>query len=200
MEPILAATMYADRRRQFKERLGWAVSVDSQGYERDEYDSENPLYIILADQHGHHAGSMRLLPTTGPTMINDHFLEALHNREVRSSQIWECTRFCVGLGQDYSVTSALLYVCARVAQQANLEKIVAIFDPKMIKVYKRKGVEPEVIGIHEYPSGQVVAGYWAFNSQKCAALQSASKLEHLHLELTLANMKLPWVKHALSSA
>ena len=44
--PELAATMFHDRADQFKTRLGWDVSVNAQGHERDEYDDLNPLYVI----------------------------------------------------------------------------------------------------------------------------------------------------------
>ena len=41
--------------------------------EIDQYDLLNPLYLILKDENGKHLGSCRALPTTGPTMIADHF-------------------------------------------------------------------------------------------------------------------------------
>ena len=49
--PLLRDTMFADRATQFRERLGWAVSVDRNGWERDEYDALNPTYVIPG--HGH---------------------------------------------------------------------------------------------------------------------------------------------------
>ena len=65
--PRLRDTMFRDRAEQFKKRLGWAVSVNEAGEERDEYDDLNPLYVIW-EADGRHGGSMRFLPTTGPTM------------------------------------------------------------------------------------------------------------------------------------
>ena len=44
--PMLARSMFRDRADQFATRLGWEVSVDERGEERDEYDRENPLYVI----------------------------------------------------------------------------------------------------------------------------------------------------------
>ncbi len=71
--PKLRDTMFRDRADQFKTRLNWAVDVDGNGQERDEYDDLNPLYVIWETPAGSHGGSMRLLPATGPTMVNDHF-------------------------------------------------------------------------------------------------------------------------------
>ena len=62
----LAQSMFRDRAKQFSERLGWEVSVDDAGEERDQYDALNPLYVIWQRPDGLHGGSMRFLPTTEP--------------------------------------------------------------------------------------------------------------------------------------
>ena len=76
--PRLAETMFKDRAAQFHTRLGWEVQVDDTGAERDSYDDLSPMYIAWERPNGTHGGSLRLLPTTGDTMINDHFLD--HHR------------------------------------------------------------------------------------------------------------------------
>ena len=94
--PKLQATMFRDRAVQFRDRLGWPVSVDANGWERDDYDAMNPLYVIWQMPDGSHGGSMRFLPTTGDSMINDHFLHLTDGVRIASPFIWECTRFCLG--------------------------------------------------------------------------------------------------------
>ncbi len=89
--PLLANTMFTDRAMQFRNRLGWDVAVDAQGHERDEYDTHNPLYVLWQRPDGRHGGSMRFLPTTGPTMVNDHFNDLTQGRVIHSPTIWECT-------------------------------------------------------------------------------------------------------------
>ena len=44
--PRLADTMFRDRAEQFHARLGWEVTVDARGWERDDYDALDPLYVI----------------------------------------------------------------------------------------------------------------------------------------------------------
>lgn len=90
--------MFRDRADQFKARLSWDVSVDGNGFERDDYDVLNPLYVIWQGRDGRHQGSMRFLPTTGPVMINDHFRHLLNGDTVQSPDIWECTRLPVARG------------------------------------------------------------------------------------------------------
>lgn len=86
--PELAAQMFRDRKTEFVDRKGWALNVDAEGQERDEYDDLNPIYIIATDDSGEHLGSTRLLPTTGRTMIADHFSHLTHGVEIASPTIW----------------------------------------------------------------------------------------------------------------
>jgi|GEM_PF-3433997 len=44
--------MYRARKRLFKDRLGWTVTVDSEGREIDRYDTLTPLYLISLDEGG----------------------------------------------------------------------------------------------------------------------------------------------------
>jgi acyl homoserine lactone synthase len=41
--------MFADRTTQFRDRLGWDVTVDVKGHERDVYDAQNPLAWLQTD-------------------------------------------------------------------------------------------------------------------------------------------------------
>lgn len=184
--------MYADRRRQFRDRLGWPVDIDSNGYERDEYDVENPLYVIISAADGTHAGSLRLLPTTGHTMLADHFSETLGGQKIEDPFVWECTRFCLSPKQKPKVALTLLAVTARLASSVGLESLVAIFDARMLRLYKKVGIEPEVIGSQAYSFGVAQAGLWSFDAAKYQALLQASEIDKLELELVIANAKLPW--------
>jgi len=80
--PELANEMFQDRKSQFCDAFGWDLEVDALGREIDKYDLMNPLYVILRDKSGHHLGSGRLMPTTGPTMIADHFSDMTDGVEV----------------------------------------------------------------------------------------------------------------------
>ena len=65
--------MFCNRALTFSERLGWDVVVKD-GYERDEFDDANPLYLVSVDPNtNEYWGSLRLLPTTGPNMLRDVF-------------------------------------------------------------------------------------------------------------------------------
>jgi acyl homoserine lactone synthase len=71
--PREADEMFRLRARQFRDRLGSKVNVQA-GWEIDEYDDMNPLYLASLDEpSGTVRGSLRFLPTTGPTMMKGCF-------------------------------------------------------------------------------------------------------------------------------
>lgn len=165
-QPSLAHSMFRDRARQFFDRLNWAVSVSEKGEERDEYDSLNPLYIIVAGSTGLHAGSMRFLPTTGRTMVNEHFLHVTDGVRIESPLIWECTRFCLGKGADRRTAACLLAAGGRLMRACGVEHFVGVFDPRMERIYRLIGAAPTVIGRkstnHE---GGLGVGLWSFDDE-----------------------------------
>src|SRR4051794_33228597 len=73
----LLDNMFQLRARVFRDRLGWDVQVID-GRERDKYDDEGPVYLIYADDEAKKVkGCLRLLPTTGPTLVADIFADTL---------------------------------------------------------------------------------------------------------------------------
>ena len=88
--------MFRLRARIFRDRLRWDVQV-ADGKERDKYDNEGPVYIIYTDSEAREVkGSLRLLPTTGPTLLADVFADTLPDAvHLSAPTIWECTRFCL---------------------------------------------------------------------------------------------------------
>ncbi|WP_432817101.1 acyl-homoserine-lactone synthase [Sulfitobacter sp. JB4-11] len=159
--PTLAHAMFRDRADQFKTRLGWEVEVDAQGEERDEYDAQNPLYVIWETPEGGHGGSMRFLPTTGPVMVNDHFDHLLQG-PVCSPMIWECTRFCLTQGAGPYVAAALMLGGGEIMQGFGVEHFVGVFDARMVRIYRMIGSSPEVLGAQGEGRDRISVGLWAF--------------------------------------
>ncbi|MEM7296605.1 MAG: acyl-homoserine-lactone synthase [Pseudomonadota bacterium] len=157
----LARTMFEDRAWQFHERQGWEVDVKN-GQERDQYDTENPLYVIWELEDGTHGGSMRLLPTTGRTMVNDHFLHLTDGVAIRSPFIWECTRFCLGPRADRRTAAALMLGGGDILQGFGIEYFVGVFDARMERIYRAIGSEPEILGNAGQGREKISVGLWAF--------------------------------------
>ena len=160
--PRLAKGMFEDRAHQFKTRLGWDVNVDENGFERDEYDDLNPLYVIWERPNGQHGGSMRFLPTTGRTMVNEHFGH-LTSGPIVSPLIWECTRFCLAPDARPDVAGALMLGGGEIMNGFGVKHFVGVFDARMVRIYKRVGSSPDVLGSTGEGRNQISVGLWAFD-------------------------------------
>ena len=162
--PRLAGSMFRDRAKQFRNRLNWKVSVHADGTERDEYDALNPLYVIWEDVDGCHGGSMRFLPTTGRTMVNDHFLSLTDGVRIRSPFIWECTRFCLSPQASHRVSAGLMLGGMELGIGAGLSHAVGVFDARMVRVYRRLGWGPVILGADGQGRDAISVGLWAFET------------------------------------
>jgi acyl homoserine lactone synthase len=176
--PDLAKSMFADRATQFSKRLNWPVDVDENGSERDEYDAQNPLYVIRQLQDGSHGGSMRFLPTTGPVMVNDHFQHLTDGVTIASPLIWECTRFCVSPRAKAGLTSArLMLAAAELGKRFHLAHAVGVFDRRMLRVYSALGWRPEVLGADGQGRDAISVGLWDFKAAPFAGLYQNAKVD-----------------------
>ena len=157
--------MFRDRAQQFARRLNWDVMVNEAGEERDEYDAMNPLYVIWECSDGSHGGSMRLLPTVGRTMINDHFAHLTQGVRIESPLIWECTRFCLAPRAARMVSAALVLGAGEVMTRFHLAHFVGVFDPRMERIYRLLGVNPDVIGSCGEGDSRIGVGLWEMQAE-----------------------------------
>ena len=161
--PRLSRSMFTDRADQFSRRLGWPVTVNAAGEERDQYDPLNPLYVIWERPDGLHGGSMRFLPTTGRTMVNEHFSHVNGGHRIESPFIWECSRFCLSPGADSRASAALALGAGELMAQMKLEHYVGVFDSRMERIYRLMGLEPEVLGRLGEGRDRIGVGLWSMD-------------------------------------
>lgn len=160
--PELARSMFQDRADQFRTRLGWEVSVDANGQERDQYDALDPLYVIWEMPDGSHGGSMRFLPTTGRVMVNEIFGHLTGGSPITSPLIWECTRFCLSRNAPPKVAGALMLGGGEIMRNFGIRHFVGVFDRRMIRIYRAIGSSPEVLGTEGEGRDQINVGLWEF--------------------------------------
>jgi acyl homoserine lactone synthase len=93
--PELLNDMFKLRARVFRDRLRWDVAVH-EGEEHDQFDSLDPHYLLAVAPGGALAGSARLLPATGPTMLQEVFPMLLAKGRLEATRTTvESSRFCV---------------------------------------------------------------------------------------------------------
>lgn len=195
----LAQSMFMDRTIQFSERLKWNVRVDSKGYERDQYDVLNPIYVIVVDDHSRHAGSMRLLPTMGSTMINEHFAEAIGSGPIACPFTWECTRFCLSPTAGPRTAARLFASAGRLMQELDITSLIAVFDRLMLRKYRVSGVAPEILGEGQIAGATVLTGRWQFSQAQLNDLMHRATLDPLECELALVNSSLEQGRKRMSA-
>jgi N-acyl-L-homoserine lactone synthetase len=88
--------MHHDRKRVFVDQLGWKLPSAGSWLEVDEFDNEYTVYLIACSAHDdRHLASVRLLPTTGPHMLNTIFEDLSDGGPVIGEDVWESSRFTI---------------------------------------------------------------------------------------------------------
>ncbi len=81
------------RREVFINQLGWELNTVD-GMELDEFDGPDAVYVCSHDDEGNVSGVARLLPTTGPYLLEKVFPQLWAGKELpHDAQIWELSRF-----------------------------------------------------------------------------------------------------------
>jgi N-acyl-L-homoserine lactone synthetase len=170
--PQLFDQMFRGRALVFHDRLGWDVNV-LDGWETDRYDDEEPVYLVSTDTVGNMLGSLRLLPTTGDTMLQNEFRNFFDEPvDIRSPTAWECTRFCVHPQSEVAdleywraAASELLIELCSLALNSGMEHIIGVYERPMARIYRRIGWEPELLARSRDDLGQLAVGVWEVSDQ-----------------------------------
>lgn len=85
--------MHRDRKLVFVDGLGWRLSAPGSWLEIDAYDNEQAVYLMARDEEsGDHLGSVRLLPTTGPHLLEGVFAGLCPGGAPSAGDVWEISR------------------------------------------------------------------------------------------------------------
>lgn len=148
--------IYRLRKKTFHDALKWDVPVDGD-YERDVYDDVGPVYLTWHDPAGTKLyGTMRLMPTTGPTLLYDVFSDTFPDAaQLSAPGIWEATRTCVhieNLKSDFphiptwKAFGLIMLASAECGLQSGIHTIVSNYEPPLKRIYDRSGAIGEELG------------------------------------------------------
>jgi N-acyl-L-homoserine lactone synthetase len=179
------AEMHRLRYRIFKERLGWDVQV-SGDMEVDEFDACRPVYLLQKGDDGRVQGCVRLLPTTGPTMLRDTFPALLDGQVTPACDtIWESSRFGVELctsqaksaGSIAKATYELFAGMIEFGLMRQLTDIVTVTDARMERILCRARWPLRRLGSSR-PIGKTiaVAGYLEVSRERLQSVREAGSL------------------------
>ena len=157
LDPNTLEDMFRFRHKVFYERLGWEVP-SRDGIERDEYDDLNPVYIVAKNRVSEIEGCWRLLPTTGPYMLQDTFGQLLHGEPApQDPGIWEMSRLAVlpsASGERAQVTlNAITFDMIRLvyefAIQNGIRQYVLVTSVALERLLTRVGFPIHRLGRHK---------------------------------------------------
>lgn len=180
------AEMHRLRYRVFKQRLDWDVQT-SGDMEVDEFDALGPCYLLQRSVDGAVTGCVRLLPTTGPTMLNDTFGALLDGSAAPASpHIWESSRF--GLDPDHAgpmasqgiakATYELFAGMIEFGLSRGLTDIVTVTDVRMERVLRRASWPLRRLGQPKgFGRSLAVAGYLAVSAESLGQVRAAGQFK-----------------------
>jgi N-acyl-L-homoserine lactone synthetase len=135
--------MHRLRKRVFHDRLKWDVSVIGE-WEIDGYDAMDPLYVLSTNSDSKVTAGLRLLPTTGPNMLNYTFPELLPwGRVITDPRIWESSRFVI---DRHSVSPLMLgQAMNEIGMARGWTHVVTVYDYLFHCMLKRQNCEGELL-------------------------------------------------------
>ncbi|MEY9537920.1 N-acyl-L-homoserine lactone synthetase [Bradyrhizobium diazoefficiens] len=176
------AGMHELRHRVFKVRMDWEVQT-SGNMEIDEFDALYPSYLVQLFDDGRVQGAVRLLPSSGPTMLRDRFPALLCGQPAPSSpRIWESSRFAIDVAAnapkgDHGITRATYELFAGMVEFAisrQITDIVTVTDVRMERILRRAGWPLRRIGSPSTIGNTLaVAGYLPISNETLSNLRKA---------------------------
>ncbi|WP_288427446.1 acyl-homoserine-lactone synthase [uncultured Agrobacterium sp.] len=179
--------MFRLRKRVFSDHLNWDVQVTGDR-EEDIYDDLNPVYLIWCSNDGKQLyGAMRLMPTTGPTLLFDTFHATCPSSvNIIGAGIWEGTRMCVdedAIAKDHPqidtgrAFSLLLLALCECALAHGVHTMVSNYEPQLKRIYRRAGVEVDELGRAEgYGKHPVCCGVFEVSQRVLDRMRTTLKV------------------------
>lgn len=152
------------RYRVFVEMLGWELQCEP-GFEADQFDRKDTVYVVAHDENSDIIGLGRLLPTTSPYLLGDVFPDLLNGAAPPCSpDVWELSRFAAvdfnststsALGQFSSeIAIELLHQSIATARAHGAKQLITVSPLGIERLLRRAGFKahragpPKMYGRH----------------------------------------------------
>lgn len=152
--PRLTDDMYDLRLSAARERLDRPLGAVNRLAVVDYFDSLDPLYLLALDDAERIIGALRLLPTTGVTMLNDAFTAASpQRRRIESPLIWEASRLTLDATENCRAQQQIIdraigeigVALNEIAKAAALTHVIGVFDGGAHRLLSLRGCAGEAL-------------------------------------------------------
>lgn len=142
-------TMFEDRKLLFVETLGWNVPVQGK-FEIDAFDHARAIYIIALDDGDAHIGSLRLLPSSEPHLLDTCFARLCPRGVPVGPDTYEITRLCLptrlGAAKRLAVRNALITALVDLALERGIARLTGVVTDRFRKDILSMGWLAEPVG------------------------------------------------------
>jgi acyl homoserine lactone synthase len=153
------AHLYVDVLKSFAElryevfikRCGWDNIAGSEGYEQDQFDDENAVYLICRNLRGQVVGGARLLDTSRRCLLNHTFPYLVNGPVPEDRRVFEVTRFVVDPRKERlegcgNVCEELLWALQEYGAWAGLTHLVSVSYLSLEPILRRAGYRSRRMG------------------------------------------------------
>lgn len=173
------------RHRYFVDTKHWTDLHKVDGRERDQFDNDDTIYLLLMHE-GRVVGTHRLLPTTKPHLFTEVFPHLCNVRGIRRGpDIYEAGRTCLDesfLTRDdlrrlrRLIMLGLFESCAR----AGISQFVTLCPVTVVHQYLKMGLDVEVLGVPEIIDGVMcVAASFPTSEHDLQMVRAALRIHHV---------------------
>lgn len=145
------------RHAQFVVRLGWTELWSDNGQEKDRFDTDDAIHLIMT-RKDEVIGYTRLLRTSGPHLLSDIYPEIMHGRDwPRDADIYEWTR-CVsdpqaGTFADVQASHILITGVLEFCLVAGIKGMIVETHPKLVGWMRETGYDVETLQVPQMVNG-----------------------------------------------
>jgi acyl-homoserine lactone synthase len=161
--PQLAQQMYRRRYDAFVQGRGWRELESAPGMERDQFDTDQAMYLLSLDPEGGIIGGLRLLPTTHPHLLSEIFPHLAGEAVPAGPDILEMTRYFTVRdrskpAQMRRAAGELLCAMFEVCLQCDVRWITMAFDTFYLRRMRQNNWGETILGDPaRYSDGTAVA-------------------------------------------
>lgn len=154
---------YRLRHRIYVEERGWLALARPDGRERDQFDTDDAVYL-LAVEGSRVVGGSRLVPTAGPHLMADVFPDLANVKGLqRGGGIFEWTRYFVApdrreSGRSCDVSGALAAGVMEFGLAAGIRRLTVVFETYWLTRFLEYGWSIEPLGLPRLIYGQWTIG------------------------------------------
>ena len=149
----LLASMHNLRWNVFHKELKWSKGLRLYNcMEFDEYDNDGAYYIVRVNERNKVDATCRLMPTSKPYMLADHYPEFIEREPIpKTDDVWEFSRTCASeearISSGGKITAQLIAAAIEFGLVKNIKSYISLTTDTLYPMLKRAvGWDPQPLG------------------------------------------------------